>query len=359
VIARAPVVLRQARSLARVSARGARVYGASPLAIARRARLLRTRQGYEYEEALTEGLLDPALSEAQCALHASRHVTVEAQRRLNPEATNGLTGDKATFYGYCEAIGLPIPRLYGVVDVRGWAGSSHTGRVVSGAAGFADFVSHDLPEVSVAKPTDGYHGRGVRVLRRRGPGFEGAPTPAALLQALRADPEFSVWVFQEHLRNHPAVAAIGGDETLHTVRVVSLVSRAGDAEVLYAVLKLGLAGGDADNFEGGRSGNGLAEIDLGSGRLGEVKLAREDGCGFVYASDAPGTGARVEGAVLPAWRETLALVRGAARAFAPARTLGWDVALTPSGPVLVELNAFWWPRSSPDQGRLLQRLATA
>ena len=359
MIGRAATVARQARSLVRVTRTGSRVYGASPFSVAVHARRLRTRQGYEYEEALTEGLLDPSLSDADRALHASRHATVEAQRRLNPEATSQLTGDKAIFYGYCAAIGLPIPELFGVVDVRGGSGWSHTGRVVTGAAGFADFVAHDLPGESVVKPSDGYHGKGVRVLRRRGAGFTVAPTPAALLALLRSDPEFSVHVFQERLHNHPVVAGVGGAETLHTVRIVTLVSREGECEVLYAVIKLGLAGGDTDNFRGGRGGNGLAPVDLATGALGPLKLGRPDGCGFIHVPEAPSTGARVEGVRLPHWAQTIDLVRHATLSFAPARTLGWDVALTPAGPVLAEVNAFWWPRSGPEQGRLIERLKSA
>ena len=356
---RAATAARQARSLVNVTRTGARVYGTSPFSVAVRARRLRIRQGFEYEEALSEGLLDPSLSDAERALHASRHATVEAQRHLNPEATNQLTGDKAIFYGYCAAIGLPIPELYGVVDVRGGSGWSHTGRVVTGAAGFADFVTHDLPDESVVKPSDGYHGKGVRILRRRGAGFTAAPTPAALLALLRSDPEFSVHVFQERLLNHPLVAELAGDEPLHTVRIVTLVSREGECEVLYAVIKLGLGGGDTDNFRGGLNGNGLAPVDLATGALGPLKLGRADGCGFVHMPEAPATGTPIEGVRLPNWSEALDLVRGAALSFAPSRTLGWDVALTPRGPVIAEVNAFWWPRSGPEQGRLLERLRSA
>jgi hypothetical protein len=356
VIARARCLTRQAGALARVGRTGARVYGASTLSVARRARLMRVRQGYEYDEALREGLLDPSLPDEERLRHASRHATLEAQRRLNPDSVAPLTGEKAIFYPYCEAVGLRTPALFGVVDVRGGGGWSHTGRVLTGAAGFADFVEHDLPDEVVVKPSGGYHGRGVRVLVRRGEGFAGAPTPAALLASLRSDTEFGVYVFQERLHNHPVLAELCGAETLHTLRIVTLVERDGSCEALYAVLRLGLAGGATDNFEGGLTGNGLASVDMATGALGPLKLLRDDGCGFVLVPEVPATGVGVEGVRLPDWEEAVEMTREATLRFAPIRTLGWDVGLTPSGPMLMEANAFWWPRSSPEQGALVDRL---
>jgi len=44
---------------------------------------------------------------------------------------------------------------------------------------------------------------------------------------------------------------------------------------------------------------------------------------------------------LPFWDEACALAETAARHFLPIRTIGWDVALTPEGPVILEGN-FWW-----------------
>ena len=41
------------------------------------------------------------------------------------------------------------------------------------------------------------------------------------------------------------------------------------------------------------------------------------------------------------WEEARALALRAAAAFAPLRTVGFDIAPTPAGPVLIEANAWW------------------
>jgi hypothetical protein len=50
---------------------------------------------------------------------------------------------------------------------------------------------------------------------------------------------------------------------------------------------------------------------------------------------------RFESLTLPHWPQLRDLVERGARALAPLGTLGWDVALTAEGPVLVEANANW------------------
>jgi hypothetical protein len=42
------------------------------------------------------------------------------------------------------------------------------------------------------------------------------------------------------------------------------------------------------------------------------------------------------------------LVEGVAPKFLPARLLGWDVAFTPNGPVIIETNACWDPLNEFD-----------
>lgn len=352
----------QARALAEVSRTAAAAYGVSPLRAARRARRLRGRQGFDYREALAEGLLDPAVPDEELARHGSRHATVELQRGLNSEAIAPLAGEKAIFHRYCDAVGIRTPRLFGLIDTRAW-GWSHTGRPVGGAEGFARFVEEDLPDAWVVKPSAGFHGRGVRVIERRGgrlwDSSGRALTPAVLYRELAAAREFPAWVVQERLVNHPDIAGLTGATTLQTLRVVTLVGRDGVPEVLYAVLRVASGSGATDNFRSGASGNGLANVAIADGRLESVKFAAEGGLGFRRGPEIPGTGVRIAGVRLPDWDATVALVLRAATAFLPARSLGWDVALTPDGPVIVEGNMFWWPRSGPEQGPLTERLRDA
>lgn len=55
----------------------------------------------------------------------------------------------------------------------------------------------------------------------------------------------------------------------------------------------------------------------------------------------PVTGERIEGFTIPYWKEILILVENAARRVPDNRSVGWDIAVTPEGPELIEGNHNW------------------
>jgi hypothetical protein len=357
---RAVHVARQAASLVRVVEEARRAYGAGRVTTIRHARALRRHQGFEYREALSAGALDPVLSEEERAGFVSSHDNTAWQRRLNGEDSPALVSDKAVFYLYCRALGLRVPEMLAIVhrDGDGW---SRPDRILR-TRGDWEAAATDLPVELVVKPAAGYAGQGVRVLERRGRALvdpTGRPvTVGDLWDELRADPEFQCFVVQERLRNHPELAAIGeSDATLHTARIVTLVGRHGHVETLWAALKLGVAGTGVDNIAHGTAGNASCAVSVEDGRLGTALVAREDGFGMVRSDELTAAASRIRR--VPSWHEALALVHDAARHFPPLRTLGWDVAITPDGPVIVEANAHWGMEQSPRMGLVLARMRAA
>jgi hypothetical protein len=341
-----------------VSRTAARAYGVSGLWAALRARRLRRGQEFRYDEALREGLLDPAIPDHELAGYASRHAILRVQEVVNPPALASLTDQKALFYRFCSAAGLPVPRLVAVVDrlAGGWA---PPGRTVSSGDEFAEVLREGPPEI-VVKPSDGGHGRGVRVLTRTDGHLvdhAGARTsPRGLYDEIRRDPEFGCHIVQERLRNHPALDAVVPSPALQTLRISTLVDRRGQPHVLQAAMRLALATEATDNFGDGSVGNGYAEVDPQTGRMGPLRLAGPGGVGLVSSPTVPSTGAPVEGVRLPHWEGARDLALDAALRFLPSRALGWDIALTRDGPVLVEGNRCWHPWTTPDAAEMVRRM---
>ena len=74
--------------------------------------------------------------------------------------------------------------------------------------------------------------------------------------------------------------------------------------------------------------------------------------------EVPATGVRVLGRSLPMFAECCELARRAALLLLPMRTLGWDIAITPDGPVLLEGNNWWatFEALAPEGWALLTRV---
>ena len=101
-----------------------------------------------------------------------------------------------------------------------------------------------------------------------------------------------------------------------------------------------------------------AGVSLEDGVLGPAATTAAEGLGQALLETHPDTGLAVAGLRLPYWEEACALVCAVAPRFIPLRALGWDVALTPTGPVLVETNWGWDPPNwVPGMPALLDALA--
>jgi hypothetical protein len=103
-----------------------------------------------------------------------------------------------------------------------------------------------------------------------------------------------------------------------------------------------------DNVQGGVTGTMVAGVDPESGRLLDLVGIVRPGNRLVREHTAihPVTGRRIGGRELPAWRDVLDLARRAALLHARTATLGWDLGLTPSGWVFLDVNAMWGPAGS-------------
>jgi hypothetical protein len=150
--------------------------------------------------------------------------------------------------------------------------------------------------------------------------------PAALVAELaRQD-----CLVQPFVENHPDIARVtnGG---LAALRIVTGMVGQGNAQFVASLM--GLPQGARESSVAGI----LCSIEPETGRIRKAALA-----GDRPIVNHPDTGTAILGIVLPFWQESVELVRRAhAAAFARLAFLGWDVALTQEGPVLLETNSGW------------------
>lgn len=141
-------------------------------------------------------------------------------------------------------------------------------------------------------------------------------------------------VLQERVQQHQSMDALC-PSSVNTLRVVT-IQRDGHPTHFASVLRLGVKGQSVDNWSAG----GLAgSIDMETGQLGKYFLFKPGGEG--RADRHPDTGVLFEEFNVPFAKEALNLCLEAHEHFYGIHSIGWDVAITPEGPTIIEANDEW------------------
>lgn len=153
-------------------------------------------------------------------------------------------------------------------------------------------------------------------------------------------------LLEEVLHNHPDLAKVY-DHALDTMRMITLIGDDGEPHLIYAVQKFGINGRVVDNY--GVHG----PVDLETGEfLYPAHYGDTQAHGAI--THHPNTNEKILGFHTPLFKEAKEMVLKAARVVPELRYVGWDVAVTPDGPAIIEGNPytahdFWQlPGQTPD-----------
>lgn len=261
---------------------------------------------------------------------------------LNHPEARVLTDNKWIFYQLARSLGLPVPRTLALYDKM--FGVTIDGHPCVSVEQVTGVLESEQPKSLVIKPAGGIQGREVLIFEEvdyaTGRARLRTGEEVNLWDEIRGLPETrratgSGYVIQEGVPQHPVLSRIN-PHTTNTVRVVTHMTRDGDVLIPFAAVRLGRAGSMADNWEQGGVSVGI-DIDSGSMMHGVLKPKH----GGQWVSSHPGTGVEFVGTQIPTWQDTIALCRHAARLFPGVRSIGWDIIITPQGPILLEGNENW------------------
>lgn len=261
-------------------------------------------------------------------------------KSLNPEHLRDIGKNKLKFYQHCVENGLPTIPVICVV-------ATNPGPTVEGVEWVCTLdhwrtVIQDAPSELFIKPIDGTYGEGAFVVSKDGTAveFDGRSGSVDDLFAhlkSRLVHERG-WLVQPRMRSHPSLDGIISPHGLATVRAITHMCK-GKAELLIADLKITVGNNVVDNFSKGKSGNLLAGISVETGFLGTAwGSARRDWPEMARYPHHPETTKLIEGHRLPFWSELTQLALKAQESLPQLLTLGWDIAATRDGVMLVETN---------------------
>jgi hypothetical protein len=294
-------------------------------------------------------LFDPALTTRQKLeyLPDSKWATERLWGLLNPKEFRQFFRNKLVFNRTFGGQGLPVARVCAVYDpVHG-----HTleGKPLRTAGELRKWLREYEGDGLVFKALWGREGFQVLVFGSRAADDSGTFLTLAGerydadrlvefarntsdLKRIGAD-EPESYLLEERIRPHPALAELIGP-TLCCVRIVTFIGLDDTPRILGAVYKLQPAPLGVDHLSYGALGSW---VNLESGTLGPGRSRHALG----YTSVIPGTDRAFEGFQLPHWTEVKQLALRAAGVIPRARAIGWDIAISDRGPVLIEGNADW------------------
>lgn len=256
-----------------------------------------------------------------------------AKRMVHPQLQEAIN-NKWTAHLLLTSIEVPCPELLGLCS---------RGRVHSfpghETASMSDFLM-SLPEGRKLffKALAGAEGKNIHVVAKAGDGTYELDSARATVESIVAffNTQNHPFIIEVPIPQHEGLNALYAG-SVNTIRALTMPDVTGGDEIFIvaAVQRIGSnRSKPSDNWSrGGLS----APIDLDTGTLGRATRLPDTGEKEWFTAH-PDTGAPIEGVELPLWEETKNLILSTANKLSFMEYIGWDIALTPDGPIVLEAN---------------------
>jgi hypothetical protein len=260
------------------------------------------------------------------------------QRVICDSETFAIQGNKLFFQQYFENAKLPMPKLLAynirekmiVRNVDGW--SSHE---ILSPDDLEKVIKELLAKSSnnslFIKPAIGSGGKGAMRISDRSSELPNILIPSFFKYFLAGS-----FIFQDEVTQHKDLAVINPG-TLNTIRIDTFKKPGGKPEILSALLRVGRTGSCVDNAS---AGGIIIGIDVESGTLKESGFCELRFGGFFYKQH-PDTGIPFQGFRIPLFDDVRQFVIETA-SWLPQSLVGWDIAVSDQGPVLIEGNSVYY-----------------
>jgi len=318
------------------------MYGLGLIDASRRLRWLQKKHAYDPTEAFRIGLLNPKLKKDQFSRFISRDHLKQVQSKLSPPELNTIVYNKALFYLYSSKLGLPIPYSLGVF----WSqapGIDEAHNSLFLRDDWIIYIEKHFKGEFVTKSSWGHYGSSVRVYKRIGNKFMNLASNKLydsneLYGELEAQAGEHSIVIQKRAYNHPSIIDFTQNTALQTIRVISYIDRSGKLRILSAVMRPVATIEVLDNYNNFDGGILLARVDVETGKIIRTHFMRDDIPGTSIIENHPVTNQPFSGFQIPDWEAAMKCITNAAFNMLPIRLVGWDLAITPTGPVIIEGN---------------------
>jgi len=248
-------------------------------------------------------------------------VIEKCQIKLNKSETSKLIGNKALF--------ADIMRRYKIPVVKELFRVSKSGIIIDSVG---DNISKEMA-ISIInkyfypvfiKMNAGFAGKGAYIFDQK----------TGAIEDLFSNIKDEI-IVQPVIKQHEILCQLH-KASLNTIRIDTLIIN-NECKHSFAVLRVGRDNSVVDNSDKGAI---VIKIDIITGKLYPIgRTKTKFGTKDYY--EHPNTGIKFAGIIIPYWDTILEMVKKTAFIFPEAKSVGWDVAITRDGPLIVEGNPGW------------------
>ncbi len=256
---------------------------------------------------------------------------------LNPRTYACLARDK--FIGHCllDSVGIPTAKLIAYYNKESAVSSTLIGKDYED---IINLLKSSSVQSFVIKPAkDSAHGTGVIVCRRliekKGEyfirKFDGSEIS---LKKLLGDVPL---IFEETIIQIDQLRNLN-ESSLNTIRIMTALYPDSTVNVFAAFIKIGRHGSDIDNA--GSGGNIDCGVNVETGKLYNAEQF-DSWSNIKKIQFHPDSNAELNGMKIKNWHSIIAKLKYYQGLIPQLKIIGWDVAITDGGPVIIEINNWW------------------
>ena len=284
----------------------------------------------------------------------NRWIEAEFRPRLNPPSAARVLKNKLLFHEAGLANSIPVARILGFFHPSQTQTTPAAVPLLRSASDLHATIEARLLAIGsslVAKPVASLGGKGVMLLTIASPdsfrdNLTGRTISATELAdlftrdiATRQTREDSAtgYILQERIFCDSTMNPLNG-EALNTVRIATLRDVEGRILPDFAMLRLARPGSVSDNLHRGGT---VTNVELESGRLVGPTLGYKNEIGPFLEPKRLNVPELFPEARVPRWSDLLAAAIRFHTVLPELGSIGWDIALTPDGPLVLEGNDNW------------------
>ena len=260
------------------------------------------------------------------------------QESISPKNYRCLIDDKLILNSYLKDSGLPAPSTLAVLGAN--IPNIHE-TILNSWEEFRTWISLGQEDIFI-KPVSGICGAGAlslgKIVDNHSLKWQQLPLDTSIdLRGIKrhiSESNYYNFIIQKRLLPSKQLSSFS-ENVLQTVRILTLYSK-NNVSVIAAALKISSGLSPVDNLLAGK--NLIAPVDLETGTLGRAVYLRGDQPR--YTDVHPISSAPIKGVRIDHWDDIIAVTQKAARCFPWFRSIGWDIAITEDGPVIIEPN-YW------------------